>query len=101
MLSLVVAGAALFYRLRALRPRDRIRVVRADRLVVRFQVESLASYPKRALPDEAVYGATTAPALRLITCAGTFERARHSYRDNLVVSAVGVADGGGRAEAGR
>jgi len=94
-------GPAVFYRLRDLRPGDQIRVVRADRLVIRFEVESLASYSKQALPDEAVYGATTAPALRLITCAGTFDRARHSYRDNLVVSAVRVADGGGRAEAGR
>jgi hypothetical protein len=89
------------YRLRDLRPGDQIRVVRADRLAVRFEVESLASYPKQALPGGAVYGATTAPALRLITCAGTFDRARHSYRDNLVVSAVRVADGAGRAEAGR
>jgi sortase (surface protein transpeptidase) len=94
-------GPAVFHRLRDLRPGDQIRVVRADRLVVRFRVESLASYPKRWLPDEAVYGATTAPALRLITCAGTFDRARHSYRDNLVVSAVRVADGHGRGEAGR
>jgi hypothetical protein len=94
-------GPAVFHRLRDLRPGDQVRVVRADRPVVRFEVESLASYPKQALPDEAVYGATTAPALRLITYAGTFDRARHSYRDNLVVSAVRVADGGGRAEAGR
>jgi plasmid stabilization system protein ParE len=55
MLSLVVAGPAVFYRLRDLRPGDQIRVVRV----------------------------------------------RHSYRDNLVVSAVRVADGAGRAEAGR
>jgi hypothetical protein len=48
-----------------------------------------------------VYGATTAPALHLITCAGTFDRARRSYHDNLVVSAVRVADGQGRGEAGR
>jgi hypothetical protein len=91
----------VFYRLRDLRPGDQVRVVRADGLVVRFTVESLASYPKRSLPDEAVYGATTAPALRLITCAGRFDRERHSYRDNLVVSAVRVADGHGAAEAGR
>jgi hypothetical protein len=32
------------------------------------------------------------PALRLITCGGTFDRDRGSYRDNLVVYArlVGV-----------
>jgi hypothetical protein len=51
------------------------------------------------LPDDEVYGAATAPVLRLITCAGTFDRAQGSYRDNLVVSAIRVADGG--KEAGR
>jgi sortase (surface protein transpeptidase) len=88
-------GPAVFYRLRDLRPGDEVRVVRADHRVVRFRVDSLASYPKQALPDDAVYGATTTPALRLITCAGTFDRSRHSYRDNLVVSATRVPDGPG------
>jgi sortase (surface protein transpeptidase) len=92
-------GPAVFYRLRDLRPGDQIRVVRADRRVVRFRVDSLASYPKQSLPGEEVYGATTAPVLRLITCAGTFDRARRSYRENLVVSPTRVADGG--TEAGR
>jgi sortase (surface protein transpeptidase) len=90
-------GPAVFYRLRDLRPGDQIRVVRADRRVVRFEVDSLASYPKRSLPAEAVYGATTAPVLRLITCAGTFDRSSRSYRDNLVVSATRVPDGPGVA----
>jgi sortase (surface protein transpeptidase) len=88
-------GPAIFYRLHDLRPGDEVRVVRADHRVVRFRVDSLAGYPKQALPDDAVYGATTTPALRLITCAGTFDRSRHSYRDNLVVSATRVADGPG------
>jgi sortase (surface protein transpeptidase) len=88
-------GPAVFYRLRDLRPGDQIRVVRADHRVVRFEVDALASYPKQALPTEAVYGATTAPVLRLITCAGSFDRSRRSYRDNLVVSATRVADGPG------
>ena len=85
-------GPAVFYRLRELRPGDLIRVTRADRRVVRFVVESTASYPKQALPSELVYGSTTAPSLRLITCTGTFDRARRSYRDNLVVSAVIAGD---------
>jgi sortase (surface protein transpeptidase) len=90
-------GPAVFYRLRDLRPGDEIRVVRADRRVVRFKVDSVASYPKRSLPTDAVYGATTTPALRLITCAGTFDRSSRSYRDNLVVSATRVPDGAGAA----
>jgi sortase (surface protein transpeptidase) len=88
-------GPAVFYRLRDLRPGDQIRVVRADRRVVRFKVDSLASYAKQSLPDDAVYGATTSPALRLITCAGTFDRSSRSYRENLVVSATRVPDGAG------
>jgi LPXTG-site transpeptidase (sortase) family protein len=88
-------GPAVFYRLRDLRPGDQVRVVRADRRVVRFEVDSVASYPKQALPSEAVYGATTAPVLRLITCAGSFDQASRSYRDNLVVSATRVRDGEG------
>jgi hypothetical protein len=93
-------GPAVFYRLRDLRPGDEIRVVRADRRVIGFQVESLTSYAKDSLPGEAVYGATTAPVLRLITCTGSFDRARRSYRDNLVVSAR-IADAPARVEAGR
>lgn len=85
-------GPAVFYRLRDLHPGGLVRVVRADRRVVRFVVESLARYPKPDLPGDQVYGPTTAPALRLITCAGTFDRERRSYRDNLVVSATIAAE---------
>jgi hypothetical protein len=87
-------GPAVFYRLRELRPGDLVRVVRADRRVVDFQVESLARYPKPALPGERLFGPTTAPVLRLVTCAGSFDHRRRSYRDNLVVSAT-VAEVGG------
>jgi Sortase domain len=85
-------GPAVFYRLRDLRPGDQVRVVRADRRVLRFEVESLARFPKPALPADQVYGPTTAPALRLITCAGTFDHWRRSYRDNLLVSAAIAAE---------
>jgi sortase (surface protein transpeptidase) len=94
-------GPAVFYRLRDLRPGDQIRVARADHWVVRFRVDSLASFPKQALPDDVVFGATTTPALRLITCAGSFDWSRHSYRDNLVVSATRVPDGSGGRKADR
>jgi hypothetical protein len=42
---------------------------------------------------------TTTPALRPVTGAGTFDRRRRSYRDNLLVSAVIAAEP--QAEAGR
>jgi Sortase domain len=92
-------GPAVFYRLHDLRPGDLVRVVRADRRVVRFVVESLARFPKPALPADRLYGPTTAPALRMITCTGTFDHRRRSYRDNLLVSAAIAAEP--HAEAGR
>jgi Sortase domain len=88
-------GPAVFYRLRDLRPGDQLRVVRADGRVVKFEVESLARYPKRELLDDEVFGPTTTPALRVITCAGDFDRSRRRYGDNLVVSAIRVRDGAG------
>jgi hypothetical protein len=89
-------GPAVFYRLAELRPGDLVRVTRADRKVVPFVVESLARYPKQELPGDQVYGPANAPSLRLITCIGTFDQARHSYRENLVVAAR-VANGDGTA----
>jgi sortase (surface protein transpeptidase) len=80
-------GPAVFYRLRDLRPGDRIGVVRADGSRLGFVVEQARSYPKAAFPTGAVFGPVPSAALRLITCAGDFDRARGSYRDNLVVFA--------------
>jgi sortase (surface protein transpeptidase) len=80
-------GPAVFYRLRELRPGDQVRVVRADGSRLRFVVEEARSYPKDRFPTDAVFGPVPAATLRLITCAGTFDRARGSYRDNLVVFA--------------
>jgi hypothetical protein len=45
---------------------------------------------KSAFPTRAVYGRTRGQALRLVTCAGPFDPARRSYRDNLIVFARGV-----------
>jgi Sortase domain len=80
-------GPAVFYRLRELRPGDRIRVERADGSRLRFVVEGARSYPKDGFPTGAVFGPVPGAALRLITCAGAFDRARGGYRDNLVVFA--------------
>jgi hypothetical protein len=80
-------GPAVFYRLRELRPGQAILVERADGTRLRFVVEQARSYPKTGFPTAAVFGPVPSAALRLITCAGDFDRARGSYRDNLVVFA--------------
>ena len=80
-------GPAVFYRLRDLRPGDPVLVERADGARLRFLVEGARSYPKAAFPTEDVFGPVPVAELRLITCGGEFDRARGSYRDNLVVFA--------------
>jgi hypothetical protein len=81
------SGPAVFYRLRELRPGQAILVERADGSRLRFVVEQARSYSKAGFPTAAVFGPVPSAALRLITCAGDFDRTRGSYRDNLVVFA--------------
>jgi hypothetical protein len=78
---------AVFYRLRDLVPGDPVVVERADGSTVRFVVTGVARYAKDAFPTATVYGPTPGAELRLITCGGTFDRSRGSYRDDVVVSA--------------
>jgi hypothetical protein len=80
-------GPAVFYRLRELRPGQAVVVERADGTRLRFLVSGARSYPKAAFPTAEVFGPVPEAELRLITCSGDFDRARGSYRDNLVVSA--------------
>jgi hypothetical protein len=81
-------GPAVFYRLRALRPRDIVRVGLADRRILVFRVQRIERYPKEKFPTEAVYFPTLNRELRLITCGGEFDYASRSYRDNIVVYAT-------------
>lgn len=84
-------GPSVFFRLGGLRTGDRVMVTRADRSTVVFVVDSVARYPKSEFPTALVYGNTTSPALRLITCGGTFDRRTGHYKDNIVVLASLVA----------
>ena len=81
-------GPAVFYQLRALRPGDTVRVGLADGRTLIFRVQRVQRYPKDEFPTEAVYFPTLNRELRLITCGGEFDYARHSYLDNIVVYAT-------------
>ena len=81
-------GPAVFFRLRALRPRDVVRVGLADGRILVFRVQRVERYPKDKFPAEAVYLPTLNRELRLITCGGDFDYAAGSYRDNIVVYAT-------------
>ena len=85
------AGPAVFYRLRELRPGDRIEVVRADGSRARFAVERIEEYPKTRFPTADVYYPTLTPRLRLVTCGGSFDPVAGSYRSNVIVFATLVS----------
>ncbi|MFC7277055.1 sortase domain-bontaining protein [Paractinoplanes rhizophilus] len=61
---------AVFHRLRLLRPGDEIVVRRADASEARFVVIGVGMYPKKAFPNERVYGARDYPVLTLVTVGG-------------------------------
>jgi len=82
------AGPAIFFRLRELRPGDSVVVTRSDGRTARFRVVGVDRYPKNRFPTQRVYGPTPDRALRLITCGGSFDYARRSYRDNVVAYAL-------------
>ncbi|WP_433047484.1 class F sortase [Dactylosporangium sp. CS-033363] len=80
-------GPAVFYRLRELRPGDTASVRREDGSVAVFVVERVVEVPKNDFPTDDVYGPVDYPALRLVTCGGTFDRLKHEYRGNILVYA--------------
>jgi hypothetical protein len=80
-------SVAVFFYLSRLRPGDRVVITRADGRTVTFTVDWLGSFPKAQFPTQMVYGPTSYPALRLITCGGPFDHAAGSYLDNIVVFA--------------
>jgi sortase (surface protein transpeptidase) len=80
-------GPAVFYRLRQLRPGDEILIGERSGVTRRFLVGRLERHPKTALPVNRIWTTATRPLLRLITCAGSFDRSTGHYRDNLIVYA--------------
>ncbi|WP_205712345.1 sortase domain-bontaining protein [Euzebya rosea] len=78
-------GPAVFFRLRDLVAGDEITIDRVDGSSATFAVRSIMRVSKDDFPTEMVYGATTEPWLRLITCDGDF--ADGSYLGNLIVNA--------------
>ncbi|QRP49145.1 class F sortase [Amycolatopsis sp. FDAARGOS 1241] len=77
----------IFYRLKDLVPGDEVDIDRSDGKKLKFTVARVTQVPKDQFPEDAVYGNSTKPELRLITCGGVFDHAEHSYVDNIVVYA--------------
>ena len=80
-------GPGVFYRLREI-PVGSVVTVGTTGGPEQFIVQSVEQYPKNQFPTEAVYGPVPLPALRLITCGGSFDSSIGHYRDNIVVFLV-------------
>ena len=83
-------GPGVFFRLRLLRPGDRVFIRRADGTMAVFRVYAEQSYAKDRFPTQRVYGPAPGAQLRLITCGGTFDAATGSYLSNIVVYAAQI-----------
>ncbi|TDD73308.1 class F sortase [Actinomadura darangshiensis] len=80
---------AVFYRLKDLKPGDKIQVGRKDGTTAAFAVQRAQRVDKDAFPHEKVFGETLDHAsLRLVTCGGAFDPKAGHYTDNLIVYAA-------------
>jgi sortase (surface protein transpeptidase) len=82
------AGPGVFFRLVELRPGDEVTVDRTDGTSVMFVVTGTTRVAKTAFPTDLVYSPLPVPAMRLVTCGGSFDHSARSYRDNIVVDAA-------------
>lgn len=78
----------IFARLHEIEPGDEVVVTRRDGRTATFTVTRVAQVPKTEFPAREVYGDSEAAELRLITCGGSFDPERDSYRDNIIAFAT-------------
>jgi hypothetical protein len=80
-------GPAVFFRLGALNPGDRIDVTLADGITAVFRVTGVRQYAKSRFPAKTIYDAAGFAALHLITCGGAFDYSTGHYLSSTVVFA--------------
>ena len=81
-------GPAVFFRLGALHPGDRVDVTLADGITAVFRVTGVRQYLKSRYPAKVIYRTTRYAALRLITCGGAFDYTTRQYLSSTVVFAA-------------
>ncbi|MFF8838639.1 class F sortase [Streptomyces sp. NPDC015130] len=82
-------GPAVLKNVSRVRVGDEIAVTRADGRVAVFRVRELEQVDKKAFPTAKVYGDTTRPELRIVTCGG--ELVDGHRPDNIILYADLVA----------
>jgi hypothetical protein len=80
-------GPGIFFDLYRIGPHTLVEVDRADGSTASFRITKVSRVAKTRFPTDLVYAATLDPTLRLITCGGSFDHTRGSYRDNVIAFA--------------
>jgi sortase (surface protein transpeptidase) len=80
-------GPGIFFDLYRIRAGTLIEVDRSDGSTASFRVTKISKVAKTRFPTDLVYAPTLDPTLRLVTCGGSFDPARGSYRDNVIAFA--------------
>ena len=78
----------VFWDIDALQPGDEILIGESWQTALRYKVIYSSSYPYNEFPMETVFGGSSEKILRLITCAGEWEKDKGMYDNRLVVTAV-------------
>jgi hypothetical protein len=80
-------GPGIFFKLSQVKIGTLVRIDRADGSFAMFKISKLQRVPKIEFPTDLVYAPTLEPTLRLVTCGGSFDRSKGSYRDNVIAFA--------------
>jgi hypothetical protein len=80
-------GPAVFYYLGNMRPGAKIFVHLRNGRIAIFETYSVALFSKARFPTDRVFGYTSWPTLRLITCGGLFDPHTGHYLGNIVAFA--------------
>ncbi|WP_433301962.1 class F sortase [Actinoplanes sp. CA-030573] len=81
------AGPGIFFDLYRVKPGTAVQVERSDGTTATFSITKVERVPKVRFPTDLVYAPTLDPTLRLVTCGGSFDHSRGSYRDNVIAFA--------------
>ena len=81
------AGPGVFWNLKKVKVGDEVEVVRDDGSIAIFKVDKMQTYSQDNFNTQAVYGSISNAGLRIITCAGIYEKNLGHYSDDLVVYA--------------
>jgi hypothetical protein len=81
-------GVGAFFRLHEISKGAAIRIAMPSGRMLHYRVVAREEFRKGTAPLGALFSLSGAPRLTLITCGGSFDVQRRSYRDNVVVTAV-------------